>query len=121
MILMVIGFVVTQPIDQNGTLIPQATLNTTLNTTQDSTSYDIICTGIQLAPTVLLHECKLIVISGPQPDKSTTIITDFGNVRIQAPLTINDAANVQSNPFATVQNYPAARATSIEVTTPKKP
>lgn len=58
---------------------------------------------MDVAPKIVLKNCSLTSLT-PHLDRDVPM-TDVGNVKITAPININENASVQSNPFGTVHNY----------------
>lgn len=67
--------------------------------------YNIVCGAMEVAPIVILKDCRLEVISGIPLTGTPLINTDFGNVQLNSPLNVNDDAVMQNNQFANVHNF----------------
>lgn len=84
---------------------PVQSTNATVQSIQDPTVYEIQCTKVEFGPVVILRECKIIITSGAPQVNEQMIVHDFANVKVLAPVTVNDRANIQTNPFSTVNNF----------------
>lgn len=86
----------------------------------DNTIYEIQCNKFEISPVVILRDCKIIIISGGPAPTERNIVADFANVKVSAPVTINDRANIQTNPFSTVNNNYQGEPRGIEVSVTEK-
>lgn len=105
--------VVANPVTAKPQTTPRPPTLNTSNThvpIEDQPIYDIECEKVDLGLIVLLHDCRIVLKSGEEK-KGSTRMNDIGNIHVTAPLTFQDNASAQSNPFANVSNWnPASKA-----------